>query len=102
SADDFTSLLPGYDNLVVAATTQAVTGLSPSTTYKFRVRAVSNGSATSGNSNEISATTLAPPNAPIASAATSVTSTTFTANWSGVGGATGYRLDVSEDNFATM
>jgi hypothetical protein len=102
SADDFTSLLPGYDNLVVATTTQAVTGLSPSTTYKFRVRAVSNGSATSGNSNEISATTLALPNAPIANAATSVTSTSFTANWSGVGGATGYRLDVSEDNFATM
>ncbi len=35
--------------------------------------------------------------APIVSAATAVTGTGFTANWSGVGGATGYRLDVSTD-----
>jgi hypothetical protein len=33
--------------------------------------------------------------APIANSATNITSSGFTANWNGVGGATGYRLDVS-------
>jgi hypothetical protein len=36
-----------------------------------------------------------PPAAPIASKATNVTANSFTANWSSVSGATGYRLDVS-------
>jgi hypothetical protein len=39
--------------------------------------------------------TVLPPSAPTANAATSVTSSSFTANWSNVSGATGYRLDVS-------
>jgi hypothetical protein len=36
--------------------------------------------------------------APVASAATSISSTGFTANWSAVNGATGYRLDVSTNS----
>src|SRR5262249_9192790 len=38
------------------------------------------------------------PSAPTASNATNVTANSFTANWSGVTGATGYRLDVSTSN----
>jgi hypothetical protein len=38
------------------------------------------------------------PAAPTANAATNVTSTSFTANWSSVSGATGYRLDVSKSS----
>ena len=37
----------------------------------------------------------APPSAPVASAATTITTTSFNANWGSVTGATGYRLDVS-------
>jgi hypothetical protein len=37
----------------------------------------------------------ATPSAPTAAPATSVTSSAFTANWGGVSGATGYRIDVS-------
>ena len=39
-----------------------------------------------------------PPSAPTANPATFVTSSGFTANWSGLGGATGYRLDVSTNS----
>ncbi len=39
--------------------------------------------------------------APVASAATLITATGFTANWGLVSGATTYLLDVSKDNFAT-
>ena len=38
------------------------------------------------------------PNAPLATAATNITSTGFTANWNAVANATGYRLDVATDN----
>src|SRR5205814_163632 len=41
---------------------------------------------------------VSPPSAPIAVAATNVTSSGFTANWQSVVGATGYRLDVSTNN----
>ncbi|MFN6088119.1 MAG: fibronectin type III domain-containing protein [Cyclobacteriaceae bacterium] len=36
------------------------------------------------------------------SAATAITTTSFTANWSAAAGATSYQLDVSQDNFATF
>ena len=54
------SFLPGYENLAVAGTSQAVTGLNNSTTYYYRVR-VEGGSCVSGNSNTIAVTTLACP-----------------------------------------
>jgi Lamin Tail Domain len=52
------SFLPGYENFVVTTgTSQVVTGLSPLSTYYYRVRAVAGN--TSGNSNTITATTTA-------------------------------------------
>jgi hypothetical protein len=42
--------------------------------------------------------TLTPPEAPLAKAATNVTSTSFEANWATVSRATSYRLDVATDN----
>jgi hypothetical protein len=41
---------------------------------------------------------VTPPSAPTANAATGVTSSSFTANWSSSSGATGYRLDVSTNS----
>ncbi|MEO7080827.1 MAG: DUF1565 domain-containing protein, partial [Flavobacteriales bacterium] len=49
--------LPGYDALPVAGTSQVVSGLNPSTTYYYRVRANS-GCGTSLNSNVINVTTF--------------------------------------------
>ncbi|MBS1936832.1 MAG: hypothetical protein JSS84_03360, partial [Bacteroidetes bacterium] len=51
------SFVPGYNNLSVAGTSQAVTGLSTATTYYYRVRAAGT-TCTSANSNTIAATTL--------------------------------------------
>lgn len=60
---DFSSLLSGYDNLLVNNSTKFVTGgLLPSTTYYYRVRAEAIGGIgleTSANSNVIAVTTLA-------------------------------------------
>jgi hypothetical protein len=74
--NSFTNYLPGYQNLNVGnVLARSVTGLSPSTTYYFRVRAY-NGNGTSGNSNVVSVTTLSPTGFPIAitNPATSITS----------------------------
>jgi hypothetical protein len=98
SSADFTTILPTYGSLSVAGTNHTVSGLTPETTYYYRVRAV-NGSGSSANSNTITTTTALPP--PTAAAATNITGTSFTANWSNVNGASGYRLDVSENGSFT-
>ena len=95
----FSNYVSGYQNLDVGnVLSSSVTGLSPVTTYYYRVRAY-NGVGASGNSGTISVTTTpSPPSAPTANAATGVASNSFTANWSSASGATGYQLDVSTDN----
>jgi predicted phage tail protein len=101
----FTSYVTGYQDLTVSGISQAVSGLSASTAYYYRVRAV-NAAGTSGNSNTITVTTSAPstpPAAPVATAATNIFGTSFQANWNASSGATSYRLDVSTDEgFATF
>ncbi len=82
-------------------TSYPVTGLTNGTIYYYRVRYY-NTDGTSGNSNTITTTTI--PNVlspPVATAATNLTQTSFTANWGSVSGATGYYLDVAIDNSFT-
>ncbi len=95
-----TSATPTTANskVTVAGTTGSydanMTGLTAGTTYFVRAYAI-NAIGTSYGS-EISFPTL--PSAPVASAATAITSNSFSANWAAATGATKYRLDVSTDN----
>lgn len=66
--------------------------VAPGTLVYFRVRAI-NETGSSNYSNVMTVWTL--PDAPNALAATQITSTSFTASWHSVPGATGYRLEVS-------
>jgi len=97
----FTSLLVAYNNKDVGnATNEQVTGLNANTSYFYRIRACNIG-GTSGNS--ATTTVLTAPIAPIANVPSSVSSSSFAANWSISPGALGYRLDVAADSlFATI
>ncbi|MEQ8648229.1 MAG: fibronectin type III domain-containing protein [Cyclobacteriaceae bacterium] len=91
----FGTLLTGYNDLSVTGTSKSVTGLTPGVNYYYRIRAVG-ANITSGNSSVITANTTI--SAPTAQQETSVTNTSFVANWSAVTGASSYRLDVSDNN----
>ncbi|TFG78057.1 MAG: hypothetical protein E4H23_08185, partial [Chrysiogenales bacterium] len=91
----FTSYVPGFHDRDIGLTSYPLTGLTAGTAYYYRVRAY-NSSGVSDYSNTISVLTL--PDAPVATAATNVTSSSFQANWSAVLSATSYRLDVSTSN----
>ncbi|MDP2039301.1 MAG: fibronectin type III domain-containing protein, partial [Ignavibacteria bacterium] len=92
----FISYVAGYQNKDVGnVTTLALTSLSSGTNYYYRVRAF-NASGTSANSNTINLITL--PAAPVASNATTITTSSFDANWNASVGAAKYYLDVATDN----
>lgn len=92
---NFTNILDNYRNLEVMDTTQVVSELTVNERYFYRVRALK-GRVFSGYSNIIALTTtnLAEPTL---LSPTGVQLTEFTINWSGVAGATGYRVDVGFD-----
>ena len=103
----FTVLVPGYNDRDVGnVTTFQVTGLTSGTTYYYRVRG-HNGVVAGDNSNTITTATtgVAPtpappgtlPETPQAASATGVRTSAFTANWSGVGNAEVYELQVACD-----
>ena len=100
---NFINLVTGYSNLNVGNfTSKNVTGLTCGTNYYYRVRA-SNTCGSSVNSNTISVTTFNTPNSNIANAATSVSTTSFTASWSQSSQTTAYYLDVATDaNFTNL
>jgi len=98
----FTAFLTGYNNLNVGnVLAQSVAGLTPATKYFYRVRG-SNAGGTSGSSNVIVVSTLVPvPPAPVATTASNVGQTSFTANWNAASGATAYHLDAATDTSFT-
>jgi phosphodiesterase/alkaline phosphatase D-like protein len=100
--NEFNAPVTGYENREVFGTNETVSGLSGGTEYRYRVRAV-NSAGTGSPSNLVTATTaIATVPTPTALAATSLTGSGFTANWSSVAQAVGYRIDVSADGFQTF
>jgi hypothetical protein len=99
----FSNFVTGFNNKNVGNVTSfSVSPLSPGTTYYYRIRAV-NGGGTSPSSNTIQVVSIPP--APAAGTASTVTATSFVANWASSASATGYYLDVALDagftNFVT-
>jgi hypothetical protein len=78
-------------NLTGSQFSVTLTGLIPSTSYYYKAW-VTTSAGTSYSSQQFFATTALA--APVATAATSVTNTGFTANWNAVSEATNYYLDV--------
>lgn len=99
SADNFSTLLSGYNDLLVTDTSVEVTGLTAGHAYAYRVRAV-NGSGTSANAQPVVATLV--PAAPILEEATNMSQTSFVANWEVSTGASKYLIDVSVDGFESF
>lgn len=98
---NFASFVSGYQNKSItgSAITTTITGLTAKSTYYYRLRAV-NSYGTSPYSNVMmvtTGTTTTVLTAPVALAATNIQLTSFTANWSAVGGASYYMLDIAKD-----
>jgi len=98
NATSYTLYVNGTSAYTGSATSFSKTSLTAGTTYTYYVTAT-NVTGTSPNSSTISVSTV--PSAPVATTATNVGSTTFTANWGSVTGATGYKLYVDGTNVYT-
>ncbi|MDD4205308.1 MAG: fibronectin type III domain-containing protein, partial [Candidatus Delongbacteria bacterium] len=93
---DFSSPLTGYNDLDVGNVVNlTVTGLECGTKYYWRVRSY-NASGTSESSDVVEIMTLL--SAPVATSASEITASGFTANWGSVTGAAGYRIDVDDNS----
>lgn len=95
SKQDFSAPLASYNPATSSADSLSVTGLSPDSTYYYKVQGV-NQWGQSGFSGVISVTTA--PQAPVETQATSVTGNSFIANWNAAPGALGYEIDVATDS----
>ena len=93
----FATFVGIYEDLDVGLViSRAITGLTVSTTYYYRVRAYT-GAQESVSSNTIQIRTEFPPDDPIALPVSDEATDSFTANWLAADGAAGYRIDISTD-----
>ena len=86
------------DNYSVSAETYSATGLTSGNTYYVRVHSYANGSGQGTFTMCVTSPCLG---TPTSSVGTSVTSSSFSANWSAISGVTDYLLDVSTNNTFT-
>lgn len=86
----------------VTATTKSVSGLSAGTAYSMTVKAKNAGGASPASSALSVTTTVATPSAPAKLAATSVSQTSVTWNWSASAGATSYQFSTDNSSFSDI
>lgn len=86
------------DNYSVSDETYSATGLTSGNTYYVRVHSYGNGTGQGTFTMCVTSPCLG---TPTSSAGTSITSSSFSANWSAVSGVTDYLLDVSTNNTFT-
>ena len=99
SNNGFQTLLPAYNAFALTDTALLVTGLEPGKIHQVRLKAVNiSGQSEISNIQDV----LTIPATPIARDASSLSTTSFRANWDPVAGATSYLLQVSADEFETF
>ncbi len=91
------------DGTGTGAFISSISGLTASTLYYYRAYATNSQGTAYGEEYSFTTSGTSPPAVPTATAATSISSSSFTANWDPAANATSYRLDVSTSNtFGTM
>ena len=99
---EFTNFVPGYQNYSIQnispVSTFLIENLNGGQTYYIRMRIQSSAGFSNYSETVIGITVPSVPNQPTA---TNVTTTSFTANWAAVTGATSYRLDVATNSTFT-
>ncbi len=99
SDNGFQTFLPNYNGKPLSSNSAEISGLAEGQLYQIRVRSAN----VSGSSpNSIPLSVLTRPSTPIAREASSVSPSSFTANWDQSAGATFYTLEVSADGFTTF
>ncbi|NCY22805.1 hypothetical protein EBX31_12725, partial [bacterium] len=83
----------------MGAMSTALSSLSPNTTYYFNTYAINSEGTAYGTAQTFTTAQLS---VPTTLAASAITSTSFTANWNAVNGATGYQLDVYTGSSSTV
>ncbi|KAB1155727.1 fibronectin type III domain-containing protein [Flavobacterium luteum] len=102
TSSTFASFVTGYNALNVGLITSSdIIGLSPGTTYFYRVRAF-NGLCISANSLTITYATAGTPNVPSGLTTVSRGCDELKISWTAGSGATNYEVQWSTDNFATI
>jgi len=92
---NFSSMVSGYNNLLISENSISVNNLTPNQQYFCRVRAVNGSYQTNSSSARSVLLFPSPPPQPTASY---VTANSFTASWSTVPNASRYLLDVSRNS----
>ena len=98
--DKFITVLSNYNKRDVKnMLTFTVSGISPNSTFYYRVKSYNIAGESEEYSNIIKVQTLQnPPTTPTSKVATDVTLNSFTANWNSVSGADGYTFDLAIDD----